>query len=69
MIETFKTKAFVETHCKLIIPISSHGKKILHLLWGLYVGHVSELWLLLYIVVEISWHKNAGTNVLAQTDF
>lgn len=69
MINTFKTKAFVKTHCKLIIPISSHGEEILHLVWGLYVGHFGELGLLLYISVEISWQKNVGTNVLAQTDF
>ena len=69
MIDTFKTKAFVKTHCKLIIPISSHGEEILHLVWGLYVGHFGELGLLLYISVEISWQKNVGTNVLAQTDF
>jgi len=69
MIDTFETKAFVKTHCKLIIPISSHGEEILHLVWGLYVRHFGELGLFLHISVEISWQKNAGTNVLAQTDF
>ena len=69
MIDTFETKAFVKTHCKLIIPISSHGEEILHLVWRLYVGHFSELGLLLYIFVEISWQKNVGANVFTQTDF
>ncbi len=69
MIHTFKPKAFVKTHCKLIVPISSHGEKILHLVRGFYVWHFSEHLILLFIFIEISWQNNIRPNILVKTDF